>query len=120
MIRVPVGLFHVVIAAALASDGLALLLQAQLNAQWELGFYGEMSPGTLLMLIISLLALLVGAFQGVIGLGFTLGQQWSAHGVIALSIVLMFVTPLPYAAFMALAAVAGVMELLPPRAPAED
>lgn len=120
MIRVLVGLFHTVIAAALASDGLTLLVQAQMNAQWERGFYGEMSPGTLLMLCVSLLALLVGAFQGVIGVGFAVGQRWSVHGLVALSLVLMLFTPFPWNALMALAAVAGVLELLPEPAPAEE
>ncbi len=120
MPRTLVAGIQFVFALALGRDGLLLLLQAQLNTAWEEGFYHTISLGTTLMLIVSLLALLVGALQLACSIGFVRGHRWAAFGTLSVSSMLMLMLPSPFHLVMGLSAGVALYHSLPPPPPPEE
>jgi hypothetical protein len=119
-IRIIVGTFHTVLATAMGLVGLMLLAQGQLNVRWETGFYDQVGPGTIGMVVGAALLLLVAATEGTIGVSFAAGQRWAVHAQIFLSLVFMVLTPSPMNALMALAVGGGLLELVPPPSASDD
>jgi hypothetical protein len=122
MTRVLVSALHTFLAATIVLGGIALLLQAQLNARWEQGFYGELSLLTGALLVTSVLMIGVAVVQTTSAFGYALGRRWGAWGLLFVSMLLVLATPSPLSWIIALAAGALLFELwiTRPRPPEPD
>jgi hypothetical protein len=116
--RVLGGLFHVGFASWLALTGVLLVVQARLNSQWEIGFYGDHAgASTWFMLVAGIGGLSMAAAEASIGGAFSYGARGSGFAMFALSVVMLFLVPWPFTALMAFTGALGLWELLPSRIP---
>jgi len=122
MTRVLVSTLHTFLAATILFGAIVLLLQAQLNAHWEEGFYGEISLLTGAFLVTSVLMIAVAVVQGTSALGYAFGRRWGAWGLLFVSLLLILASPAPLSWIIALAAGALLFEIwiTRPRPPAPD
>ncbi|MBW1879861.1 MAG: hypothetical protein JRJ84_15980 [Deltaproteobacteria bacterium] len=122
MTRVVVSTLHTFLAATIILGGIALLLQAQLNARWEKGFYGELSLLTGAILVTSAVMIWVAVVQATSALGYAFGRRWGAWGLLMVSMLLVLASPSPLSWIIALAAGALLFELwlTRPRPPESD
>jgi uncharacterized transporter YbjL len=109
--RILIASIHTFIAAVLAAGGVLLLVQTQVNATWEKGFYGELSVLTAAILLTSGLLLGVAALQTSASLAFALGYRAGTWGLVIVSVVLAAALPPPISWLMALGAVSMLLEL---------
>ncbi len=111
MTRIAVASLHTFLATLLLGGGVLLVVQAQINASWESGFYGHLSTMTSALLATSILMIVI-AIAGYIGsFGFALGVRWAGWMLIAVSIFLVAATPSPLSWLIALSAFAILFDL---------
>lgn len=123
VVRSIVALFHLLLAAVTLIGFGGLLLQARLNLAWEAAFYGRPADMTVLLVGRSGLGIVFAVAETVAALAFIRGGRAAGHGMVLISMLLAWTAGWPLNLLLALAGLAGLLEVwtnLPHPEPAEE
>ena len=113
MIRLLAAAVHIVFAMLFAFASAWILVQGRLNAAWELGFYGQLSPGTLAAYLGAIFTIGFASFETLTALGFAFRRRWGSAGMLCTSALLGVAYPFPLNAVMASTGLLALSDLVP-------
>lgn len=93
MVRVLVASLHGFLALLLAAQGVVFLWQGALNRSWEVGFYGQTSFPTQLMLAAAGLSALLGVMLAGSAVAFALRKRWGDYAVLGAGLLMLLAVP---------------------------